>query len=208
MEYEAEFNSTDLRVASFSCYLKPRENKQNGKRFSHIFRRASLCLTMKPVDPFAFPDLTAKQKQFEEKSRKSCEVFSSETINKGDTMMNLETKMSFSSFDAIPKVNDEFVSISYDDVASDASSDLFEIEIFSTNGSSSELSSACSDHNEKRTVHTTATCQTSVKNKTGMQKKPQKTTVAGLLGCKSQQSVKVSEPVYKTTNKSKHYLHW
>ncbi|KAK1407300.1 hypothetical protein QVD17_38914 [Tagetes erecta] len=204
MENEAKFNSTDVRVASFSCYLKPRENKQSSKKFSHIFRRASLCLTTKAVDPFAFPDLTAKQKKFEEKSRTSFEVFHSETINKGDIMKNLARKMSFLTWDAIPKASHELVSITYDDVASDASSDLFEIEIFSRTGSFSEFSSGYSDYDEKKTVHTTTISQTPVKNKTGTRRKPQKTTAAGLLGCRSQQSVKVAEPVYKTTNKLKH----
>lgn len=204
MENEAKFNATDVRVASFSCYLKPRENKQNCKRFSHIFRRASLCLTTKAVDPFAFPDLTAKPKQFEEKSRTSFEVFRSEFVNKGDLMKNLERQMSYLTWDDIPKASHEHVSITYDDVASDASSDLFEIEIFSRTGSFSEFSSGNSDYDEKKTVQTITTSPTPVKNKNGTRRKPRKTTAAGLLGCRSQQSVKVAEPVYKTTNKSKH----
>ncbi|KAL8215978.1 hypothetical protein R6Q57_022815 [Mikania cordata] len=202
MENETEFNSTDFRVASFSCYLKP--HKQNCNRFAHIFQRAGLCLTMKAVDPFVFPDLTAKQKQLEDKSTNSYEFFGSETIKKGDIMKNLERKTSFLTWDAIPKANDELMSIAYDDVASDASSDLFEIEIFSRNGSFAEFSSDYSDYEETRSVHTTATCQTPVRNKSRMLKRPQKTTPAGLLGCKSQQSVKVAEYVYKITNKLKH----
>ncbi|XP_076909225.1 uncharacterized protein LOC143566386 [Bidens hawaiensis] len=194
-------NDADFRVASFSCYLKPRETKQNSKKFSHIFRRASLCLTMKPVDPFVFPDLTDKPKQFEAKSRKSCEVFHTDTLNKGDVIKTLERKMSVSTWDAIPRANDEII---YDDVASDASSDLFEIEIFSRNGSFAEFSSTYSDYDEKRAADATATCQTPVKNKSRMFRKPQKTTAASLLGCKSQHSVKVAEPVFKTSNKSKH----
>ncbi|XP_022036736.1 protein PHYTOCHROME KINASE SUBSTRATE 3-like [Helianthus annuus] len=198
MENEAKLNSTDFRVASFSCYLKPRENKQSRKRFSHILRRASLCMTTKAVDKFAFPDLTAKQKQFDEKSRKkSFEPCHSETINKGDIMKNLERKMSVLTWDAIPKANDELMSIAYDDVASDASSDLFEIEIFSRSGSFAEFSSAYnSDYDEKT--------QAKTKTKTATRKKPQKTTYACLLGCKSQQSVKVAEPVYKPTKNLKH----
>ncbi|PWA86687.1 S-adenosyl-L-methionine-dependent methyltransferase [Artemisia annua] len=73
---EANSNSTDLRVASFSCYLKPHKNKVNCRRFFHGFNH---CLTKKAVhvnefeingmkgDQFAFPVLNpTKQKQFEE----------------------------------------------------------------------------------------------------------------------------------------------
>lgn len=111
-------------------------------------------------------------------------------------MKNLERKMSILRWDDIPKANDEMM---YDDVASDTSSDLFEIDNLSISGSF-----RYSDYDEKRTVYTTSTRQTTVENKSGVVKKAQKSGVVGLLGCKSHQSVKVAEPVYRTANQSKH----
>lgn len=68
-----------------------------------------------------------------EEQRKSIEVFGSGKIRKGDIAMNLERKLSMLTWDAIPKAQNLPTttiasSTVCDDMASDASSDLFEID--------------------------------------------------------------------------------
>ncbi|GMY15640.1 protein PHYTOCHROME KINASE SUBSTRATE 3-like [Fagus crenata] len=93
---------------------------------------------------FAFPilscevqNLTAKsqlevEKTKGEEPRISLEVFGSHMIKKGDIAMNLERKVSMLTWDAIPKVQDFSTSSVTggvdEDMGSDSSSDLFEIE--------------------------------------------------------------------------------
>lgn len=68
-----------------------------------------------------------------EDQRKSLEVFGSGKIGKGDIAVNLERKLSMLTWDAIPKAqNLHGSSTACDDMASDASSDLFEIENISS----------------------------------------------------------------------------
>ncbi|XP_009782778.1 protein PHYTOCHROME KINASE SUBSTRATE 3-like [Nicotiana tabacum] len=74
-----------------------------------------------------------------EEQRKSLEVFGSDKMRKGDISVNLERKLSMLTWDAIPKVEDLPTttigsSTVGDDMASDASSDLFEIENISSSG--------------------------------------------------------------------------
>lgn len=284
---EAENNPNDLRVASFSSYLKPIEGTvvnmfDVNEKFSDmavldlhrikpsmftaktpsiasetssfsnnqgtLLQRKTVskrwfhgcvgpCSTRKAVyvhqsinksDQFAFPVLKPgiEDEKLEELPRMSIEVFGSGTINKGDIARNLVRKMSILTWDAIPKSKESDVIC--DDMASEASSDLFEIENISKTGwqpsessamspstqyapsetsiewsvvtaSAAEFSSVYSGYDEKHTVYNTR-----VKTKTEPPKKPQKILANGLLGCKSYKSVKVAEPVYRTTDKPKH----
>ncbi|KAI3777546.1 hypothetical protein L1987_47346 [Smallanthus sonchifolius] len=161
-----ENNINDLRVASFSCYLKPIEGVVNmfdaGEKFTDmtvldlhrvkpgsysnnqralLHRKSSSgkrwfrgcagpCSTKKAVyvqqsikkgDQFTFPVMI----------NPTIEVFGSGTINKGDISKNLVRKMSILTWDAIPKSKE---SVFCDDMVSDASSDLFEIENISRTG--------------------------------------------------------------------------
>lgn len=280
-----ENNLNDLRVASFSCYLKPAEGVVNmfdhndhnfnnqvkpsiftartpsisseasswsnnqtallqrkplptgGKRW--LYGCAGPCSTRKSVgvqqstkkqDQFAFPTmelLTKAEQKVNELPRLSIEVFGSENVNKGDIAKNLVRKMSILTWDAIPKSKESVVC---DDMASEASSDLFEIENISRTGwqpsesscmspstqyapseasiewsvvtaSAADYSSVYSGYDEKE-KHTVY--NTGVINKTETVKKSQRKMDSGLLGCKNLKSVKVVEPVCKIADKSKH----
>nr|XP_043615557.1 protein PHYTOCHROME KINASE SUBSTRATE 3-like [Erigeron canadensis] len=288
-----ETNPNDLRVASFSYYLKPIEGvtnkldasekfnnmavldfqqlkpsmftartpsisseassfsnnqgallqrKTSGKRW--FYGCAGPCSTRKSVyvhqsvkkgDPFAFPVLNPaleilttniQDEKIEELPRMSLEVFGSKNLNKGDIAKNLVRKMSILTWDAIPKSKE---SVICDDMASEASSDLFEIENISRAGwqpsessamspstqyapseasiewsvvtaSAAEFSSVYSGYDEKHTAYNTK----SKTKTTEPVKKPHKILANGLLGCKSYNSVKVAEPVYRPVDKSKH----
>ncbi|KAI3785702.1 hypothetical protein L1987_44826 [Smallanthus sonchifolius] len=285
-----ENNLNDLRVASFSCYLKPVEGVANmfdhndqkfndmvkpsiftartpsiaseasswsnnqgallqrkpsgGKRWTFHGCAGTPCYTRKNVyvpqtikkgDPFAFPVinpameiLTKGEDKVEELPRMSIEVFGSGTINKGDITKNLVRKMSILTWDAIPKSKE---SVICDDIASEASSDLFEIENISRAGwqpsesscmspstqyapseasiewsvitaSAADFSSVYSGYDEKHTVYSTGG-----KSKIEIEppKKSPRKLDNGLLGCKSFKSVKAVEPVTRTTDKSKQY---
>lgn len=79
------------------------------------------------------------QDQTIEEQRKSIEVFGSGKMRKGDIAVNLERKLSMLTWDAIPKAQNLPTSTIgnstvCDDMASDASSDLFEIENISSCG--------------------------------------------------------------------------
>ncbi|XAR50061.1 hypothetical protein NMG60_11004286 [Bertholletia excelsa] len=82
---------------------------------------------------FAFPVLNTR-KQAEDDPRYSIEVFGSHEIHKkGDIALNLERKLSMLKWDAIPKSQNTTLTTlgsvgPYDDIQSDASSDLFEID--------------------------------------------------------------------------------
>ncbi|CAN4088473.1 unnamed protein product [Withania somnifera] len=72
-----------------------------------------------------------------EEQRKSLEVFGSSKMRKGDIAGNLERKLSMLTWDAIPKAQSLLTTTNEsstvcDDMDSDASSDLFEIENMST----------------------------------------------------------------------------
>lgn len=80
---------------------------------------------------------TLAKKIEEEESRKSLDVFGSHTLKKEFIEMNLRRKLSMLSWDAIPNAPSLPASSArgqvYEDVESDASSDLFEIENISAN---------------------------------------------------------------------------
>ncbi|KAI3759308.1 hypothetical protein L6452_07027 [Arctium lappa] len=220
-----------------------------GKRFFNAC--TGPCSTRKDVyvhqsnkqgDQFAFPVLnnpaieilTAKkeeEKVLEELPRMSLEVFGSGTISKGDIAKNLVRKMSILTWDAIPKSRESLIC---DDMASEASSDLFEIENISRSGWQPSDQSSCvmspstqyapSEASIEWSVVTASAAEFSsvcsgydhekhtvynqTRNQTKIEpaKKAQKTRANGLLGCKSHKSVKVAEPVYRisTTDKPNH----
>ncbi|XP_059642683.1 protein PHYTOCHROME KINASE SUBSTRATE 3-like [Cornus florida] len=116
-------------------------------------------------DHFAFPilnpgvenlpvkkQLEEEEKKTEEEARKSLEVFGSSTTKKGDIAVNLERKLSMLTWDAIPKAPTLPTTLVgsctavCDDMASDASSDLFEIENISGTGQYSLLTRQASDN--------------------------------------------------------------
>lgn len=77
-----------------------------------------------------------EQEEEEQEQRKSLEVFGSHKTGKGDVAVNLERKLSVLTWDAIPNTAQPThapttATTICDDMASDASSDLFEIENFS-----------------------------------------------------------------------------
>ncbi|KAL2462930.1 Protein PHYTOCHROME KINASE SUBSTRATE 3 [Forsythia ovata] len=130
--------------------------KPIGRRFFPGFGCQGPCLDKKAVhisenmtgskrvDHFAFPIPNPGAENFSVKNqieeeikvddpRESLEVFGSGTGTKGDVAKNLERKLSMLTWDAIPKrqnlpTSTLGSSTICDDLASDASSDLFEIE--------------------------------------------------------------------------------
>ena len=105
---------------------------------------------LQKIDHFTFPildpgmeNLTVKKQleevKLEEDARISLEVFGSNMTRKNNIAMNLERKLSMLTWDAIPKVQNLPATMgsgatTCDDLQSDASSDLFEIEDISGNG--------------------------------------------------------------------------
>uniref|UniRef100_A0A5B6YH24 Protein PHYTOCHROME KINASE SUBSTRATE 3 n=1 Tax=Davidia involucrata TaxID=16924 RepID=A0A5B6YH24_DAVIN len=89
--------------------------------------------------------------KLEEEQRKSLEVFGSHMMKKGDNIaVNLERKLSMLTWDAIPKSQNLSTTLGSsgicDDIESDASSDLFEIENISGTGQYSMLTRQTSDN--------------------------------------------------------------
>lgn len=76
------------------------------------------------------------KKIIREEPRMSLDVFGSHMIQKDDIAMSLERKLSMLTWDAIPKVQDfstsSFTGGVHEDLGSDSSSDLFEIESLSS----------------------------------------------------------------------------
>ncbi|XP_022855079.1 protein PHYTOCHROME KINASE SUBSTRATE 3-like, partial [Olea europaea var. sylvestris] len=133
-----------------------KRKKATGRRFFSVFRCQGPCIDKKAVhisenltgskrfDHFAFPipnpeaEKLSVKNQVEEEikvaaPRESLEVFGSGTGTTGDIAKNLERKLSMLTWDAIPKgqnlpTSTLGSSTICDDLASDASSDLFEIE--------------------------------------------------------------------------------
>ncbi|KAB1199309.1 Protein PHYTOCHROME KINASE SUBSTRATE 3 [Morella rubra] len=94
-----------------------------------------------PISSSGVQNLTPKlqleeEKTKEEEPRKSLDVFGSHIMKKGDIMINLERKLSILAWDAIPKAQSHSTNSGAgymdDDMGSDASSDLFEIENLSS----------------------------------------------------------------------------
>ncbi|KAE8736260.1 S-adenosyl-L-methionine-dependent methyltransferases superfamily protein [Hibiscus syriacus] len=139
--------------------------------------------------------------------RNSLEVFGSTAMKKGDVTKNLQRKLSMLTWDAIPNAP-SVSSISRsnrmdDDVDSDCSSDLFEINNidrdspYAPSETSVEWSvvtavaadcSFVSDHNENRSKSITRVANTT--------KEAQRSRLGGILGCKSHKAVMVVETAY------------
>ncbi|XWS37365.1 hypothetical protein CRYUN_Cryun19dG0036800 [Craigia yunnanensis] len=149
--------------------------------------------------------------------RKSLEVFGSTAVKKGDITKNLERKLSMLTWDAIPNAP-TISSISRscrggDDIESDASSDLFEIDNISGSGQALFTASAAdctfvSDYNEKKPVEKirapeSKTAIRVVNGKVLPDKEAQRSRSGGILGCKSQKAVMVAETAHRSDEKSK-----
>lgn len=179
-----------------------------------------------------------KIKEEEEEPRNSLEVFGSHDmmINKGDIAMNLERKLSVLTWDAIPKSQKLSTTSAGtgggedEDMGSDASSDLFEIENLSTSekptftrqasdGMSSCLTSttryepseasiewsvvtaSVADNFSLNTGYDEKKLEENSKKKVG--KEVPKSRPSGSLSCKSHKAVDVAETAHKTNEKAK-----
>lgn len=166
---------------------------------------------------------TDQNHKIKEQAWKSAKVLNPNSMNKGDIAMNLEKKLSMLTWDAIP--NAPTMSITSmsskkgEDIESDASSDLFEIDnisgsvpqstLYEPSEASIEWSvvtasaadfSVASNYDEKKAVNVKTY---GAKTKSMVHNELQTSRSAGLLGCKSQKAVSVSETAYRSLEKSK-----
>ncbi|XP_057479361.1 protein PHYTOCHROME KINASE SUBSTRATE 3-like [Actinidia eriantha] len=197
---------------------------------------------------FAFPvlgkeNLMARKRleehKIEEVPRYSIEVFGSNTNSKkSDIATNLERKLSMLTWDAIPKSQTlpsnlgSSTSGPCDDIQSDASSDLFEIETghklllmqesdlcsqYEPSEASIEWSvvtasmvdfSVVTDYDEKAISNEMYSSHDKMaKTKNVLRKEEQKGRLAsGLLGCQSHKAVSVSETVHRASEKPKRHI--
>ncbi|KAF7134214.1 hypothetical protein RHSIM_Rhsim08G0155700 [Rhododendron simsii] len=155
-----------------------------------------------------------------EDARKSIEVFGSQQVTnkKCDITTNLERKLAMLSWDAIPKSKNIVPTLGsgtgpIDDIQSDASSDLFEIEtghplltILQLQATQDQISTyepseasiewsvvtaSAADYDEKMSIGGETRA---AKTKNVVKKEGQKVrSGAGLLGCKSQKAVNIDE---------------
>lgn len=148
-----------------------------------------------------------------EESRKSIEVFGSRTATfEGEVARNMERKLSMLSWDAIPRAQSIEASRNGDDVASDASSDLFEIENITTSRApiasadvDVDASSLCTSP-ASRYAPSEVSIQWSVVtaaefNDDAAGKGAQRGRNGGILGCRSLKAVDVTS---KNLDKAKH----
>ncbi|KAL4633698.1 hypothetical protein ACB092_04G141400 [Castanea dentata] len=114
------------------------KDELHGTSFERSGREEDVSL---PISSCRVQNLTDKsqlevEKIIREEPRMSLEVFGSHMIQKDDIAMNLERKLSMLTWDAIPKVQDFSTSSVtggvHEDLGSDSSSDLFEIESLSS----------------------------------------------------------------------------
>ncbi|XP_012469535.1 protein PHYTOCHROME KINASE SUBSTRATE 1 [Gossypium raimondii] len=172
--------------------------------------------------------------QLDDDPRKSLEVFGSTAIKKGDIAKNLERKLSMLSWDAIPNAP-TISSISRsrrlgDDIESDTSSDLFEIDNISGSGQalftrqvSDGMSSCMTPYAPSETsiewsvVTASAAADCSfISDRDGKKssenirvqagrvtKEAQRSRSGGILGCKSLKAVMVAENAYRSDEKAK-----
>jgi hypothetical protein len=193
-----------------------------------------------PISSSRVQNLTAKSKMEEEKTtkeeepRKSREVFGSHDamINKGGIAMNLERKLSVLTWDAIPKSQNLSTTSGTgcgeheEDMGSDASSDLFEIENLSSSEkplfnrqasdgmstkyepseASIEWSVVTASAADNFSLNTTAYDEKKLEgnNKKIVDKEVPKSRPRGsLISCKSHKAVNVAETAHKTNEKAK-----
>ncbi|GMJ05756.1 hypothetical protein HRI_004244800 [Hibiscus trionum] len=169
-----------------------------------------------------FPSLVPKLETQLDDPRKSLEVFGSTAMKKGDVTKNLERKLSMLTWDAIPNAPTALRSGRVDDdVESDCSSDLFEIDNIHGDGLASDGKSSCmtpyapSETSIQWSVTTAGAADCSFvsdydkkKSKTvsrvaNTTKEAQRSRPGGILGCKSHKAVMVAEAAYTTNRKMK-----
>ncbi|KAJ0106507.1 hypothetical protein Patl1_17794 [Pistacia atlantica] len=166
------------------------------------------------VQNLAIKRQLAKEKIIEEESRKSLEVFGSHTLNKEVIEMNLERKLSILSWDAIPKTpklpTSSVRSQVYEDIESDASSDLFELgnisgsgEALFTRGTSDGVPGCMSPTPYAPKNFNASPGASKVAKTKSMVKDAQSGRSSKLLGCKSHKAVGVAENAYRTSEKAK-----
>ncbi|OWM70066.1 protein PHYTOCHROME KINASE SUBSTRATE 3-like [Punica granatum] len=185
----------------------------------------------KRMEPFAFPLLINAPKAVEE-PRISLEVFGSHAKKRADNVvaMNLERKLSMLTWDAIPKAKiHKSPTKMEEDMGSEASSELFEIENIS--GTTTIPPSTCYEPSEASiewSVVTASAADFSVLSeydekevladirgankiptlssrpnftRNSNEKEVPKSRPSGLLGCKSHKALQVAETVHKTSEK-------
>ncbi|KAE8707407.1 S-adenosyl-L-methionine-dependent methyltransferases superfamily protein [Hibiscus syriacus] len=154
--------------------------------------------------------------------RKSLEVFGSTAMKKGDVTKNLERKLSMLTWDAIPNAPSvSRNSRTNDDIESNCSSDLFEIDNIYGDGLESIGKSSCmtpyapSETSVKWSVVTAGAkdCPSvsdydKMESKTASRvanttKEAQRSRSGGILGCKSHKSAMVVETAYTKKEKMK-----
>lgn len=235
----AENRREDIGLASEEKVSQPGSKRIDSNRFAFPI-----------LNPDDAQNVTVKkqldhQEQLEDYPRRSLEVFGYDRMKKGDIATNLARKLSMLTWDAIPKASTlptttvGSTTIG-DDMTSDASSDLFEIEDISGAGypiltmepadnmsascmspptqyapseasiewsvitaSAADFSSVISDYDEKNIAISGDMIQSNTVNRNSRIKSPlgkeaQKISPGGLLGCKSQKAVNVTETVHKT----------
>ncbi|KAK8604146.1 hypothetical protein V6N13_096605 [Hibiscus sabdariffa] len=185
------------------------QNVDRGRVHAKEVRRKLVQPEFRPKDEFDRTSMGSVPKletQLDD-PRKSLEVFGSTEIKKGDVTKNLERKLSMLTWDAIPNAPTVRVD---DDVESDCSSDLFEINDIYGDGpyAPSETSiewsvvtagaadcSLVSDYDEKKSKTATRVANAA--------KESQKSRSGGILGCKSHRAVMVAETAYTRDRKMK-----
>ncbi|KAE8670766.1 S-adenosyl-L-methionine-dependent methyltransferases superfamily protein [Hibiscus syriacus] len=165
-----------------------------------------------------FPKL---ETQFDD-PRKSLEVFGSTAMKKGDVTKNLERKFSMLTWDAIPNApTAPRSSRANDDVESNCSSDLFEIDNIYGDALASDGKSSCmspyapSETSVKWSVVTAGAADCSFvsdydkrKSKTvsrvaNTTKEAQRSRSGGILGCRSHKAAMIAETAHTRKEKMK-----
>ncbi|KAL0357472.1 UNVERIFIED_CONTAM: protein PHYTOCHROME KINASE SUBSTRATE 3 [Sesamum calycinum] len=171
-------------------------------------RRAILVPVPNPgteILPVMINNQLLRVEQLDE-ARHSIDVFGSAAALKRDNVAaNMERKLSMLTWDAIPKSGQNLSTSSTticDDMASDASSDLFEIETHQDPCTRAADYSALSDYNDEMSVSVAGdmmvsrsynVADRSSETRREGAKEGQKSRAGGLLGCKSSKAVEVAE---------------
>ncbi|KAA8542419.1 hypothetical protein F0562_023445 [Nyssa sinensis] len=143
MVQEKEGRNESIQIVNPATFEGTKQSKPGLERGEHFD-----C----PILNSGMENLTAEKKleeeKVEEEPRKSLEVFGSHMVKKDDIAMNLERKLSMLTWDAIPEALNPPTTLGSggDDIESDASSDLFEIENISGTGQYSLLTRKASDN--------------------------------------------------------------
>ncbi|KAL4385417.1 hypothetical protein GQ457_15G005840 [Hibiscus cannabinus] len=179
------------------------QNVDRGRVHAKEVRRKLIRPEFRPKDEFDRTSVGSvpKLETQSDDPRMSLEVFGSTEIKKGDVTKNIERKLSMLTWDAIP--NAPTIRID-DDVESDCSSDLFEINDIYGDGpyAPSETSiewsvvtAGAADYDEKKSKTATRVANAA--------KEAQKSRSGGILGCKSHRAVMVAKTTYTRNRKMK-----